>query len=82
MKTDWHPADVVAALHKKGLSLNKLSLENGYCTRTLSWALYRHYPRAEQIVASALGLKPQKIWPSRYGRKGQPTQRRKRKQTD
>ncbi|HAG2323187.1 TPA: transcriptional regulator, partial [Salmonella enterica subsp. enterica serovar Typhimurium] len=33
---DWHPADIVAALHKRGTSLAKLSREAGLASSTLS----------------------------------------------
>lgn len=29
-ETDWHRADIVAALHKKGLSLSRLSVPQVY----------------------------------------------------
>lgn len=61
---DWHPADVKAALEKRGISLRRLAQEHGYShfQRVLTspwWA-------AEQIVAKALGHPPEHIWPSRY----------------
>lgn len=30
MESDWHRADIVAALHKQGWSLRRLSLHHGY----------------------------------------------------
>lgn len=63
---NWHRADVVAELHKKGWSLRKLSLQSGLAPGTLKAALDRPYPKAEGIIASALGLKPEFIWPERY----------------
>lgn len=61
---DWHPADVKAALEKRGVSLRKLAHEHGYShfQRVLS----THWWAAEQIVAAALELPPEQIWPSRY----------------
>lgn len=61
---DWHPADVKAALEKRSVSLRQLARKHGYShfQRVLTspwWA-------AEQIVAKALGVPPQQIWPSRY----------------
>jgi Ner family transcriptional regulator len=68
---DWHPADVVAELRKIGWSLQQLAFENGYTHRSsLSMALRVPYPRAEAIIAKALGVKPQEIWPSRYNKDG------------
>lgn len=64
---DWHPADVVAALRKAGWSLSQLCLHHGYSERSaLSVALRRPYPKAEKLIAAALGLQPATIWPSRY----------------
>ncbi|MEH0833679.1 helix-turn-helix transcriptional regulator [Pectobacterium cacticida] len=63
---DWHRADIVAALHKRGLTLSQLSREQGLAARTLNNAFERHYPRAEELIAQALGMRPEELWPSRY----------------
>ncbi|MCE0845274.1 helix-turn-helix domain-containing protein [Buttiauxella sp. A2-C1_F] len=63
---NWHRADIVAALHKRGLSLSALSRQHGLASRTLSNAFERHYPRAEKIIADALETTPEFIWPDRY----------------
>lgn len=63
---DWHPADVVAALRKSGWSLRKLSRHYGYQPTVLSSALHRHWPKAERLIASVIGVSPGQIWPSRY----------------
>ncbi len=70
--TDWHRADIVAALHKKGVTLAKLSRAHGLSSRTLNNALERAYPKAEQIIAEVIGTEPEKIWPSRYSNKSSP----------
>ncbi|WP_454908404.1 helix-turn-helix domain-containing protein [Variovorax gossypii] len=63
-KGDWHPADVVAALRKRGTSLRKVAIANGYShiqrVLTSSWV------GPEKLVAQALGVSPEVIWPSRY----------------
>jgi Ner family transcriptional regulator len=64
--TDWHRADIVAALHKAGWSLRELSRQNGLSAGTLKTALDVPYLKAEGIIASALNLAPETIWPSRY----------------
>lgn len=67
---DWHKADITAALHKLGKTFKGLALENGYrSVDACSQALHRPYPKAERIVAAAIGVKPEEIWPSRYARK-------------
>jgi Ner family transcriptional regulator len=69
---DWHPADVLAALKKRGHSLAGLSVANGYHPTAAGKALKRSWPAMEAIIAGALGLAPASIWPSRYDPAGQP----------
>ncbi len=65
---DWHRADIVAALHKRGWSLRGLSAHYGYKTPTaLNNALDRKWPKGQKIIADAIGVPPEEIWPSRYG---------------
>lgn len=66
---DWHRIDIVAAIHKRGLTMRDLSVSNGLGKDTLKNALYRPYPKGEQIIAKALGVNASEIWPSRYQRK-------------
>lgn len=63
---DWHRADIVAALKKKGWSVRKLSLAAGLSPDTLKGALQFPYPKGETIIAAAIGIKPEEIWPTRY----------------
>lgn len=67
---DWHPADVIASLRKLNWSLRQLAFANGLQGKTLNVALTKPYPRAEAIIADALGLQPKVIWPSRYNADG------------
>ncbi|ATA27133.1 transcriptional regulator [Brenneria goodwinii] len=67
--SDWHRADVLSALKKRGTSLAQVSRSAGLNSRTLGNAFYRPYPKAEQLIAEALGVQPEEIWPSRYLRK-------------
>ncbi|WP_082161037.1 helix-turn-helix domain-containing protein [Candidatus Competibacter denitrificans] len=64
--SDWHNADVVAALRKAGWSLRKLSQALGYKPTTLSVALRRPWPKGERLIADAIGVPPEEIWPGRY----------------
>lgn len=68
----WHPADIVAAIRKRRTSLRRLSRLNGYAAGSLRIALQRPWPKAEKIIAAALGVEPQDIWPTRYGADGKP----------
>ena len=72
-KADWHPADVVAALRKAGWSLRKLSLHHGYTPTALDHALHRPWPKAQRLIAEALGIQPETIWPTRYTKNGMPS---------
>ncbi|MBN3254323.1 helix-turn-helix domain-containing protein [Pectobacterium brasiliense] len=63
---DWHRADIIAALKKRGTCLADLSRKVGLNSRTLSNALDRRYPKAERIIADAIGVQPADIWPTRY----------------
>lgn len=68
-RADWHRADVVAALHKNGWSLRSLSRHSGLSDSTLKTALDRPYRKAETIIATAIGVAPEDIWPQRYAKR-------------
>ena len=65
-RKNWHRIDIVAALHKAGVTMRELSVQAGLKPDSLKNALARPYPRGEKIIASALSLKPEDIWPERY----------------
>ncbi|QDY40761.1 helix-turn-helix domain-containing protein [Candidatus Pantoea soli] len=65
-REDWHPADIIAALRKRGTSMAALSRQCGLSSSTLANALTRPWPKGEWLIASALELHPSEIWPSRY----------------
>ncbi|ATG89101.1 helix-turn-helix domain-containing protein [Methylomonas koyamae] len=68
---DWHPADIIAALHKSGWTLVALASEHGLTTSTtLSRALTFVSPINEKRIADAIGIHPKTIWPSRYNEDG------------
>ncbi|MFZ5510370.1 MAG: helix-turn-helix domain-containing protein [Pseudomonadota bacterium] len=74
---DWHPADVVAELRKRGTSLRQLALAHGYAPRSLNKALRSPWMRGERIIAAALRLRPRDIWPSRFDAHGRRLDRRR-----
>lgn len=55
---DWHPADIIAGLRKKGTSMAAESRRNGLSSSTLANALTRPWPKGELIIAKALGTEP------------------------
>jgi Ner family transcriptional regulator len=65
-QSDWHPADVQAALKKRGLSLASVSKANGYHATAAGKALKQSWPAMEILIAAAIGRPPGEIWPSRY----------------
>lgn len=77
-RKDWHSADIIAALKKRGITLAELSRQSGYASSTLSNALIRPWTKGEQIIASALNMPPEKIWASRYNNKTRTVRIKKR----
>ncbi|AYA39328.1 helix-turn-helix domain-containing protein [Xenorhabdus nematophila] len=65
-KQDWHSADIIAELKKRGTTLSEVSRAAGLASSTLANALQRHWPKGERLIATALELTPEDIWPSRY----------------
>ncbi|MBD2816556.1 helix-turn-helix domain-containing protein [Xenorhabdus sp. Flor] len=63
---DWHPAEIICALRKRGTTLAALSRESGLSSSTLANTLSRSWPKGELIIAARLGMDPAEIWPSRY----------------
>ncbi|TEA26508.1 helix-turn-helix domain-containing protein [Candidatus Schmidhempelia bombi] len=68
-KKDWHRADIIAAIKKKGTTLSEVSRTTGYAPSTLSNAFSHSWPKAEKIIADTIGVHPSEIWPSRYNKK-------------
>lgn len=63
---DWHPADIVAAVKKTGTTMTKLSRAHGLAGNTLQNALRQPWPKGEKIIAEAISVPPEEIWPTRY----------------
>ena len=70
-RNDWDRPRIIAALARAGWSLRRLSVANGLRPGTLADALYRPWPRGEEIVAAAIGTTPGVIWPSRIAAREQ-----------
>ena len=63
---DWHRADVIAALHKRGWSIKALAEAHGLAPSTLRSALDKPYPKSERLIADAIGVPAEFIWPERH----------------
>ena len=68
---DMHRAEIIARVKiKTGLSMRKLSLENGLNEQSCKAALSRPYLKPEQVISDAIGIPAHVIWPSRYNMDG------------
>ncbi|HII3800452.1 TPA: helix-turn-helix domain-containing protein [Pasteurella multocida] len=67
--TDWHRADIIAALKKNGWSLRSLAEECELSYSTLKSALDKSYPKCERIIANAIGVPPEVIWAERFAQR-------------
>nr|WP_318382489.1 helix-turn-helix domain-containing protein [uncultured Enterobacter sp.] len=65
-RLDWHPETIKAEIHKLGLSFRALSVQAGYKADSLKAVLRTPCRPYQQIIADALGVSPETIWPSRY----------------
>ncbi|ELE3234374.1 helix-turn-helix domain-containing protein [Salmonella enterica subsp. enterica serovar Pomona] len=70
-RKDMHAEDIKAAVRKRGKTISQLSRDNGLAESTLRNVFRCHWPKGEQIIAKALGLAPQTIWPTRYNQSEQ-----------
>jgi len=72
-RRDWHRADVLAALKKRGRTLKAVGAQAGYQHTDSAYHVLRTaMPRMEAEIARVLGVSPQSIWPSRYDEHGIP----------
>ena len=66
MQQDLHPADIIAALKKRGTSLTAASRNAGLASSSRTNALNRRWPKGERLIAETLDIAPEQIWPLRY----------------
>lgn len=69
---DWHRADIKAALEKAGYTLRRLAIQHDLAPGYFRSPLNQPHPRAQALLAKAIGVQPQAIWPSRYEPNGMP----------
>jgi|SRR5947209_15045559 len=67
---NWHRADVVAALHKRGTSLAKLAGKAGLSASALRQALTNPRTPSNRIIADFLGKKLHELWPQWFDDSG------------
>lgn len=59
-------------LEIRGYSFAKLAKEYGITKNALTVVKKKSYPKSQKIIADVLVLKPEWIWPERYGKDGKP----------
>lgn len=69
---NWHPADIKAAVAKRGSNLARIAREHDIDPGTTSKALRAACYSGEQAIAAFLGIHPKVIWPTRYDERGNP----------
>jgi len=74
----WHKEDIKAAIRKRGITLEALSIEHGLDRRACAYTLYRPNFAAELVIAEFLGVVPRQIWPQRYDQAGNYKHRKSR----
>lgn len=63
---NWHKADILAELKKKGWTLRSLAAEGNVSYSTLKTVFDKSYPKMERLVANAIGIAPEIIWAERF----------------
>ncbi|MFA5633520.1 MAG: helix-turn-helix domain-containing protein [Porticoccaceae bacterium] len=59
-------------IHMQGLTMAQVAAAVGVDRRTLYQVFRKPYPRMEKVVAEALGMTPQVLFPERYDADGLP----------
>ena len=67
-KMDWN--SIVAALHRKGMTLTELSKRNGLHKNACAKVKNISHFGAQDAIATFLDEKPEDLWPSRYPKGG------------
>ncbi|MEQ5285515.1 helix-turn-helix domain-containing protein [Providencia huaxiensis] len=68
---DWESDAILTALKKRGISIKEIEEKMGVKKNCARNVFYRSYPKAEEIIAEAIGVEPYVIWPSRYSSEAQ-----------
>ena len=68
----WHPADILCALMKKGLSYAEVARRHGLEAGTVKGAARNPGYSGEQAISAELGIPAHQIWPDRYDGEGLP----------
>ena len=72
MREGWHPQDIMAAVRKRGSSMQGLARDHGFAPNTFNAALTARYPNAHAIIAAYIGVSRGELWPEWYEADGTP----------
>ena len=61
-----HPADIVACVKKRGLTLKEVEMAHGLSKGALSIATKRPFPAAERALSQCTGKPLYELFPDRY----------------
>ena len=75
---DWPSHYIVYRLRERGTSFSRLSARHGYARSSARMVVHTAWPKMESLVASAIGVPAEEIWPSRYHEDGSPKGPRRR----
>lgn len=64
--TGWHPADIKAAVEKKGTNLRRLAREKGLNPAACSNALNARHLPGERAIAECINVPLWELWPDRW----------------
>ena len=70
-KKGWHPADIVAAVRKRGQTLTGISTDLGLTSSAGSRALLFPHARVNRAIADVIGKPIHEIWPQWFGADGE-----------
>jgi len=69
---DWPSHYITYRLYDRGTSYDRISREHHYSRTAAQMAIKLPWPKMERLIAEAIGVTPQEIWPSRYEADGTP----------
>lgn len=70
MASSWTKQDIIFALRAKGITAAELAKQNGLSRFTVYNGMERPAPKVQALIADALGVPRQKIWPQFYDAEG------------
>lgn len=70
MASNWTKQAIIFALREKGITAAELARQNALSRFTIYGGMERPAPKVQAIIADALGVPRQAIWPQFYDQQG------------